>query len=68
VDDAALQVSPLDVEALADAMERLLRDDRLRADLRERGLQRAAQFSWEKAARQTAEVYHRVVEARKEVD
>jgi glycosyltransferase involved in cell wall biosynthesis len=65
VDDAALQVSPLDVEALADAMERLLRDDRLRADLRERGLQRAAQFSWEKAARQTAEVYHRVVEARK---
>jgi glycosyltransferase involved in cell wall biosynthesis len=68
VDDAALQVSPLDVEALADAMERLLRDDRLRADLRERGLERAAQFSWEKAARQTVEVYHRVVEARKEAD
>jgi glycosyltransferase involved in cell wall biosynthesis len=66
VGDAALQVSPLDVEALADAMDRLLRDDRLRADLRERGLQRAAQFSWEKAARQTAEVYRRVVEARKE--
>jgi glycosyltransferase involved in cell wall biosynthesis len=66
VGDAALQVSPLDVEALADAMERLLRDDRLRSDLRERGLERAAQFSWEKAARQTAEVYHRVVEARKE--
>jgi glycosyltransferase involved in cell wall biosynthesis len=58
VGDAALQVSPLDVEALVDAMERLLRDDRLRADLRERGLQRAGQFSWEKAARQTVEVYH----------
>jgi glycosyltransferase involved in cell wall biosynthesis len=66
VGDAALQVSPLDVEALADAMERLLRDDRLRSDLRERGLERARQFSWEKAARQTAEVYHRVVEAWKE--
>jgi glycosyltransferase involved in cell wall biosynthesis len=66
VGDAALQVSPLDVEALADAMERLLRDDSLRSDLRERGLKRAAQFSWEKAARQTVEVYHRVVEARKE--
>jgi glycosyltransferase involved in cell wall biosynthesis len=66
VGDAALQVSPLDVEALADAMERLLRDDRLRADQRERGLRRAAQFSWDKAARQTAEVYRRVVEARKE--
>jgi glycosyltransferase involved in cell wall biosynthesis len=66
VGDAALQVSPLDVEALAGAIEGLLRDDRLRADLRERGLERAAQFSWEKAARQTAEVYHRVVEARRE--
>jgi len=66
VGDAALQVSPLDVEALAGAMERLLRDDRLRSDLRERGLERAARFSWEKAARQTVEVYHRVVEARKE--
>jgi len=58
VGDAALQVSPLDVEALAGAMERLLRDDRLRSDLRERGLERAAQFSWEKAARRTVEVYH----------
>jgi glycosyltransferase involved in cell wall biosynthesis len=66
VGDAALQVSPLDVEALADAMERLLRDGRLRSDLRERGLARAARFSWEKAARQTVEVYRWVVEARKE--
>ena len=66
VGDAALQVSPLDVEALAGAMERLLRDDRLRADLRERGLERARQFSWEKAARQTVEVYHRVVAAKRE--
>ena len=66
VGDAALQVPPLDVEALADAVERLLRDDRLRSDLRERGLERARQFSWEKAARQTVEVYHRVVEAWKE--
>jgi len=64
VGDAALQVSPLDVEALAGAMERLLRDDRLRSDLRERGLERAARFSWEKAARQTVEVYHRAAGVR----
>jgi glycosyltransferase involved in cell wall biosynthesis len=57
VGDAAIQVSPLDVEALADAMERLLRDERLRDELRERGLKRAAGFSWEKTARQTAGVY-----------
>jgi glycosyltransferase involved in cell wall biosynthesis len=66
VGDAALQVSPLDVGALADAMERLLRDERLRADLRERGLKRAAEFSWEKAARRTAEVYEWAAGVRKE--
>jgi len=64
VGDAALQVSPLDVEGLAGAMERLLCDDRLRGDLRERGLARAAQFSWEKAARQTVEVYRWAAGAR----
>jgi glycosyltransferase involved in cell wall biosynthesis len=57
VGDAALQVSPWDVEALAGAMERVLGDEHLRADLRERGLRRAAEFSWEKAARQTLDVY-----------
>ena len=59
VGDAALQVDPLDVEALAEAMERLLRDDGLRADLRERGLRRAEEFSWERTARQTLAVYER---------
>ncbi len=55
--DAALLVHPFDVEGLAAAMERLLRDDALRADLRERGLQRAAEFSWERTARETLAVY-----------
>jgi glycosyltransferase involved in cell wall biosynthesis len=66
VGDAALQVSPLDVEALAGAMERVLRDERLRADLRERGLKRAARFSWEETARRTAEVYKWAAGVRKE--
>jgi glycosyltransferase involved in cell wall biosynthesis len=65
VGDAALQVPPLDVEALADAMERLLRDEPLRANLRERGLKRAAGFSWEETARRTAEVYKWAAEAKK---
>jgi glycosyltransferase involved in cell wall biosynthesis len=66
VGDAALQVSPWDVAALAGAMERVLRDERLRDDLRERGLKRAAEFSWEKAARQTAEVYRRAAGSKEE--
>lgn len=55
--DAALLVDPTDVEALAEALGRLLSDDSLRADLRTRGIERAGQFSWERTARATLSVY-----------
>ena len=55
--DAAVLVNPEDVEALQEALERVARDDGLRAELIERGLKRAAQFSWEKAAGETWQVY-----------
>ncbi len=51
--DASLLVNPLDPQAIADAMERLLTDRSLQADLRERGLRRAATFSWERTAAET---------------
>ena len=51
VGDAAVQVDPLDVEALAGALARVTGDAGLRAELRERGLERAGQFTWEKTAR-----------------
>lgn len=56
--DAALLVDPKDVDAIADGMEKLLRDDELRKDLRERGRARAEQFRWEETARRTVEVLH----------
>ena len=49
--DAALLVDPDDVEGLAAAMERVSLDDGLAADLRRRGLERAADFSWTQSAR-----------------
>jgi glycosyltransferase involved in cell wall biosynthesis len=55
--DAALLVSPADALGLAAAMRRLTSDDALHAELRQRGLKRAAEFSWENAARQTLEIY-----------
>jgi len=58
--DAALLVDPKDVTALAEAMERALADEALHADLRARGLERAREFSWEKAARETVQVYEAV--------
>lgn len=61
VGDAALLVNPYDVEKLADAIGRVLRDRDLRADLVAKGLARAAHFSWERAARQTIEVYRQAV-------
>ena len=58
--DAALLFDPLDVEGMAAAMGRVLGDERLRAELIERGLQRARGFSWEKCARETLAVLESV--------
>jgi glycosyltransferase involved in cell wall biosynthesis len=57
LDDAALFVHPEDVMALAEAMAAVLGDQALRSRLREAGLLRAAQFSWERTARETAAAY-----------
>ncbi|MGH2543839.1 MAG: glycosyltransferase family 4 protein [Ardenticatenaceae bacterium] len=59
VGDAGLLVPPDEVEEWSGAIYRLLTDDSLRQILREKGLRRAAQFSWEKAAQQHLELYHR---------
>ncbi|HIQ02105.1 MAG TPA: glycosyltransferase family 1 protein, partial [Anaerolineales bacterium] len=57
VGDAALTFDPTDTAGIADAVARLLEDADLQADLRERGLRRAARFSWERTARATLTVY-----------
>ncbi len=59
--DAALLVSPTDVEALAAALDRVLSDEALRADLIAKGYSRVGQFSWGKSARQLLGVYHKLV-------
>lgn len=61
VGDAAITVDPYDVDALAAAITRVLSDAELRAELRARGLARAAQFTWERAARETLDVYRAVL-------
>jgi len=57
VGDGSLLLEPDDVEGLVGAMEKLLNDDTLWADLREKGLAHAARFSWKKTARETLAVY-----------
>jgi glycosyltransferase involved in cell wall biosynthesis len=56
-EDAALLVDPLDVDAIAGVLDRLLGDGGLRARCRERGIERAATFTWERTARETWAVY-----------
>jgi glycosyltransferase involved in cell wall biosynthesis len=63
VGSAALSFDPTSVEAIADAIERVIDDSGLRAELRRDGLSRAALFTWEKAARRHVELYERAAES-----
>jgi glycosyltransferase involved in cell wall biosynthesis len=57
VGDAGIMVDPHDAAALAAALAQLLNDADLRADLRTRGLQRAARFTWNTTAERTLRAY-----------
>ncbi len=60
--EAALLLPPEDAGAWKDAALRLLRDDRLRRSLVEKGRERAARFTWDDCAMRTLAVYRRVLE------
>jgi glycosyltransferase involved in cell wall biosynthesis len=59
-DGAGLLFDPTSVSEMAHAMRDILVDAELRARLERLGAQRAAAFSWERAARRTLEVYYEV--------
>jgi glycosyltransferase involved in cell wall biosynthesis len=59
-DGAALLINPRSVEQIADALFRLHVEPGLRRSLRERGLRRAADYTWEDAALVTLDVYEKV--------
>ncbi len=61
VGDAALLVAPENERALADAILRALTDRTLREEMVARGIAQAARFSWQRAARETAALYHEVL-------
>jgi glycosyltransferase involved in cell wall biosynthesis len=62
VGDAALTVNPYEVGELAAAIKRVLEDEGLRVHLRRRGIERAAQFTWQRTARETLAIYEQVLE------
>lgn len=59
--DAALLVDPYSIADLAAALDRLSRDESLRADLVRRGRVRAALYTWDAVAAQTLDLYHKAV-------
>lgn len=58
--EAAL-LTPTDVEGLAQAMRCVLLNPHLQEEMRARGLAKASEYSWERTARETAQVYRRVL-------
>ncbi len=61
VGDAGVLVNPHGVEEMSEAMQRLLSDNALRAEMATRGLAQARTFSWQRAAAETLQVYDRAM-------
>jgi glycosyltransferase involved in cell wall biosynthesis len=55
--DAAILVEARDAEAFSAAITNVLHDDSLRAELKQRGFERAAIFDWRRTAEETLAVY-----------
>ena len=60
VGDAGLTVDPFDVDAIAEAIEKLINDSVLRQELSVKGRKRAETFDWRETARQTLDIYQQV--------
>lgn len=61
LDDAALYCDPLDTDDIASAISRAILDEPLRQWLVKAGGERVRQFTWERTAQATLEVYRRVL-------
>jgi glycosyltransferase involved in cell wall biosynthesis len=56
--DAALYFDPLDVEAIAGSVRKILEDETVAARLRSAGRKQAKRFNWAETAQRTLESYH----------
>lgn len=58
VGDAALLVNPHDVDAIAEAIVRIMSDASLREHLRQKGYARVQNYTWARAGRMMLSIYH----------
>ena len=61
VGDAAVMFDPMDVGDIARALNTAIEDSALRDFLRERGLKRAREFTWDRVGKQTIDLYETLV-------
>ncbi|HCD37424.1 MAG TPA: glycosyltransferase family 1 protein, partial [Candidatus Omnitrophica bacterium] len=61
IGDAGVLVNPTDVENWAGAISRLLTDKELRESMRQRSLEQAKSFTWEKTVRETLGIYNKLL-------
>lgn len=59
--EAAIYVDPKNTEEIAQKLKLIMTDQNLRTDLIRKGFENIKRFSWEKCARETAEVYRELV-------
>lgn len=59
--DACIYVDPFQVEDIEEKLDCVIRDGQLKKEMISKGLKRVKQFSWEKAARETADVYKKLI-------
>ncbi len=64
VGEAGFAVDPDDARGMAGAIISTLIQDNLRAELKQKGLEQAKKFSWEKTATETAVIYDQVMQKR----
>ena len=58
--DAAIQVDPHDIQVLANAISRLLEDEQLRDDLRQKGYKQVKKYAWPRIAHKMLSIYQKL--------
>lgn len=66
VGNAGILINPVDSQALQNAILQIYTNPQLREELRQKGLQQAKQFSWEKCAKEMLEYMEEVLKTQKQ--
>lgn len=61
--DAALYCDPHSVEDIAEKIKEMVTNEALRNELRQKGIERAKQFTWERCARETISIIEKVLDS-----